>query len=131
MSYPDYNKLRFLDPESKPSHGRIVQFSSSIGTLTYVPDENYNGNDDFDFKVYDGTVFSKDAKVSIKIENNEKSSNEQVQGSNQQPSKQDTQASKQDSQTTSNEQKTNGEKSNNDIPPNDSKSALNFFNSRQ
>ena len=85
-----------------------------------MPDENYNGKDDFAFKVHDGTVFSKDAKVSVKIENNEKSSSDQVQRSNQLPSKQDTQPSKQDSQATSHEQKTNGEKSNNDIPPTDS-----------
>jgi Cadherin-like domain len=66
---------------SKPSHGRIVQFSSSTGTLAYIPDQNYDGKDDFAFKVHDGTVFSKDAKVSIMIEKNEKLSNEQVQGS--------------------------------------------------
>ena len=76
---PEDGKLRFV-LVSKPSHGRIVQFSSSTGTLAYVPDENYNGKDDFAFKVHDGTAFSKDAKVSIKIENNEKSSNDQVQG---------------------------------------------------
>ena len=83
---PDDGKLRFV-LVSKPSHGRIVQFSSSTGTLTYVPDENYNGKDDFAFKVHDGTVFSKDAKVSIKIENNEKLSNDKVQGSDQQQKK--------------------------------------------
>ena len=77
---PDDGKLRFV-LVSKPSHGRIVQFSSSTGTLAYVPDENYDGKDDFAFKVHDGTAFSKDAKVSIKIENNEKSSNDQVQAS--------------------------------------------------
>ena len=49
---PDDGKLRFL-LVSKPSHGRIVQFSISTGTLTYIPDENYNGQDDFSFKVYD------------------------------------------------------------------------------
>ena len=54
------------------------------------PTENYNGKDDFAFKVYDGTVFSKDAKVSIKIENNVKSSNDQVKRGNQQPANQDT-----------------------------------------
>ena len=81
---PDDGKLRFV-LVSKPSHGRIVQFSSSTGTLTYVPDENYNGQDDFAFKVHDGTAFSKDAKVSIKIENNEKLSKDQIQGSDQQP----------------------------------------------
>jgi hypothetical protein len=39
---PDDGKLRFV-LVSKPSHGRIVQFSSSTGTLAYVPDENYDG----------------------------------------------------------------------------------------
>ena len=112
---------------SKPSHGRIAQFSSSTGTLAYIPDANYNGKDEFTFKVHDGTVFSKDAKVSIKIENNVKSSNDQVKRGNQQPSKQDTQPSKQDThpskqdtQTTSNDQKSNDEKSKNDTPPHDS-----------
>ena len=110
---PDDGKLRFV-LVSKPSHGRIVQFSSSTGTLTYVPDENYNGKDDFAFKVYDGTVFSKDAKVSIKIENNEKSSNDQVQRSDQQQKKDES------SKSPTNEQKPNDQKSNSETPPNDS-----------
>ncbi len=104
---PDDGKLSFV-LVSKPSRRRIVQFSSSTGTLAYVPDENYDGKDSFAFKVHDGTAFSKDAKVSIKIENNEKSSNDQ------QPKKEEP------SQTPSNEQKTNDEKSNSDTPPNDS-----------
>jgi hypothetical protein len=104
---PDDDKLRFI-LVSKPSHGRIVQFSSSTGTLTYLPDENYDGKDDFGFKVHDGTVFGKNAEVSIKIEKNEKSSNDQ------QPNKEES------SQTPTSEQKTNDEKSNNDTPPNDS-----------
>ena len=123
---PDDDKLRFV-LVSKPSHGRIAQFSSSTGTLTYVPNPNYNGKDDFAFKVYDGTVFSKDVKVSIKIQNNVKSSNDQVKRGDQhpskqntQPSKQNTQPSKQDTQTPSNEQKPNDEKSKNDTPPHDS-----------
>ena len=97
-----------------------MQFSSLTGILAYIPDANYDGKDEFTFKVHDGTVFSKDAKVSIKIENNVKSSNDQVKRGNQQPSKQDTQPSKQDTQTTSNDQKSNDEKSNNDTPPSDS-----------
>jgi hypothetical protein len=101
---PDDGKLKFV-LVSKPSHGRIVQFSSSTGTLAYAPDENYNGKDDFAFKVHDGTAFSKDAKVSIKIENNEKSGNDQAQGSEQQPKKDE------HSQTPTNDQKTNDEKS--------------------
>ena len=110
---PDDNKLRFV-LDSKPSHGRIVQFSISTGTLTYVPDENYNGKDDFAFKVYDGTVFSKDAKVSIKIENNEKSINDQVQRSDQQHKKVGS------SKSPTNEQTPNDQKSNSETPPNDS-----------
>jgi hypothetical protein len=35
----DDGQLRFI-LESKPSHGRIVQFSSSSGTLAYVPNDN-------------------------------------------------------------------------------------------
>ena len=105
--------MRFV-LESKPLHGRISQFSSSTSTLAYVPDENYNGKDDFSFKVHDGTVFSKDAKVSIKIENNEKLSNDHAQVSDQQPKKEDS------SQNPSNEHQTNDEKSNNYTPPNDS-----------
>ena len=109
---PDNDKLKFV-LDTKPSHGRLVQFSSLAGTLAYIPDANYDGKDEFTFKVHDGTVFSKDAKVSIKIQNNVKSSNDQVKRGDQQPSKQDT-------QTTSNEQKTNDEKSKNDTPPHDS-----------
>ena len=83
---PDDDKLKFV-LVTKPSHGRIAQFSSSTGTLAYIPDENYDGKDDFAFKVHDGTVFSKDAKVSIKIEKNEKLSNDQVQQNDQQRKK--------------------------------------------
>lgn len=103
---PDDDKLRFV-LESKPSHGRIVQFSSSTGTLTYVPDENYDGKDIFGFKVHDGTVFSKNAEVAIKIQNNEKLSNDQ------QPNRDFT-------ETPANEKKTIDEKTNSDMPPNDS-----------
>ena len=110
---PDDGKLRFV-LDSKPSHGRIVQFSSSTGTLTYVPDENYDGKDDFSFKVHDGTVFSKDAKVSIKIENNEKSSNDQAQKSDQQQKKDESNKAPTD------EQKSDDQKSNSETPPNDS-----------
>ena len=90
---PDNDKLKFV-LATKPSHGRIVQFSNLAGTLAYIPAENYDGKDKFTFKVHDGTVFSKDAKVSIKIENNVKSSKDQVKRGDQQPSKQDTQISK-------------------------------------
>lgn len=111
---PDDDKLKFV-LVTKPSHGRIAQFSSSTGTLGYVPDENYDGKDDFTFKVHDGTVFSKDAKVSIKIEKNEKLSNDPVQGSDQQQKKEPSR------QSPTNEKKSTDDKSNNnDTPPSDS-----------
>ena len=112
---PDDDKLKFV-LDTKPSHGRIAQFSSSTGTLAYIPDANYDGKDEFTFKVHDGTVFSKDAKVSIKIQNNEKSSsNDRVQRDQQQPNKQ-----QEPNQTPTNDKKSNNEKSNNDTPPSDS-----------
>ncbi len=54
-----------------------------------IPTDKYGtiGKDDLTFKVHDGTVFSKDAKVSIKIEKNEKLSNDQVQKDRQRPNK--------------------------------------------
>ena len=45
----------------------------------------YDGKDEFTFKVHDGTEFSNDAKVSIKIEENEKLSNDQVRQNDRQP----------------------------------------------
>ena len=112
---PDDGKLRYV-LDSKPSHGRIVQFSRSTCTLAYMPDENYNGKDDFAFKVHDGTVFSKDAKVSIKIENNLKSSNDEVKQNDQQQKKEPAR------QSPTNEKKSTDGKSNNnnDTPPGDS-----------
>ena len=112
---PDDDKLKFV-LDSKPSHGRIAQFSSSTGTLAYIPDANYGGKDEFTFKVHDGTVFSKDAKVSIKIEKNEKLSRDQVQQNDKQPNRE------RPSQSPSDEKKSTDDKSNNnnDTPPSDS-----------
>jgi len=110
---PDDNNLRFI-LVSKPFHGRIVQFSSSTGTLGYIPDENYDGKDSFTFKVNDGIADSKDAEVSINIKQNEKLGNDQVRENDQQPKKEES------SQTPSNEKKSNDENSNSDTPPNDS-----------
>ena len=112
---PDDDKLKFVIV-TKPSHGRIVQFSSSTGTLAYIPDENYDGKDDFAFKVHDGTEFSKDAKVSAKIEKNEKLSRDQVQQNDQQ------QTRERPSQPSTDEKKSSNDNSNdNDTPPSDSK----------
>jgi len=114
---PDDDKLKFI-LDTKPSHGRIVQFSSLAGTLAYIPDANYDRKDEFTFKVHDGTVFSKEAKVSIKIEKSERS-RDQVKQNDQQPHKESPR------QSTSDEKKSTDDKSkNNDTPPNDSNSPL-------
>jgi hypothetical protein len=84
--------------------------------LSYVPDENYDGKDDFAFKVYDGTVFSKDAKVSIKIENNEKLGRDHLPQNDKQPKREESSQSP----TNTNEKKTDDEKSNNDASSTDS-----------
>ncbi|MEN6369155.1 MAG: Ig-like domain-containing protein [Thermotogota bacterium] len=36
-----------------PTHGTLVGFAPTTGTLTYVPDPNYNGSDSFTFTVCD------------------------------------------------------------------------------
>ncbi len=47
-----------------PAHGSL----SLIGAVaTYTPDANYHGPDSFTFTVYDGTVTSASATVSITV----------------------------------------------------------------
>ena len=101
---PDDDRLRFV-LVSKPSHGRILQFSSSTGTLAYIPDQNYNRKDSFEFKVHDGTDFSKKAEVFIKIVKNDQSDKDQV---GERPNKQEL---------------SNDDMSNDDTLPNDSTSS--------
>lgn len=48
----------------QPSHG-VLQLDPMLGTFTYTPDPDYNGEDGFFFAVDDGTTRSKPAKVSI------------------------------------------------------------------
>ena len=38
---------------SDPSHGKLDNFDKSDGTVTYVPDKDYFGDDDFKFKAID------------------------------------------------------------------------------
>ena len=59
-------------------------------------------------------VFSNDAKVSIKIQNNEKPSNDQIKQSDKQPKKVDS------NQAPKNQQKNNDGKNNGDTPQTDS-----------
>ena len=36
-----------------PSHGKLNNFDKSHGSVTYIPDKDYSGDDDFKFKVID------------------------------------------------------------------------------
>src|SRR4029079_5320961 len=46
------DKIQF-DIVSDPSHGKLDNFDKSDGTVTYIPDKDYAGDDDFKFKVID------------------------------------------------------------------------------
>ena len=51
--------------ESMPSNGLLVE--SSLGTYQYSPFENYNGDDSFQFSVYNEEFYSNIAVISITI----------------------------------------------------------------
>ncbi|WML58936.1 tandem-95 repeat protein [Neobacillus sp. PS2-9] len=51
---------------SNPAHGDLTL--NQDGTFTYVPDKNFNGDDQFTYKVSDGKVDSDERTVSIKVE---------------------------------------------------------------
>jgi CSLREA domain-containing protein len=54
----------------QPAHGAISSLSSSKGTLTYTPTNDYVGSDSFKFKVSDGTATSNTGTVSITVTSN-------------------------------------------------------------
>jgi hypothetical protein len=51
-----------------PSNGELGNVKPSTNTVTYTPDEDYSGEDHFTFIVNDGTSDSKEATVSIMVE---------------------------------------------------------------
>ena len=46
---------------SNPTHGLLSELDQSVGTVTYTPFKDYNGHDNFTFKVNDGNVDSRNA----------------------------------------------------------------------
>src|SRR5215207_6524962 len=60
-----------------PSNGQLGNVNPSTNTVTYTPDEDYSGEDNFTFIVNDGTSDSKEATVSITVE--EEQQTEQAQ----------------------------------------------------
>ena len=51
----------------KPSHGKLGEFSSSEGSLIYLPERDYEGKDSFKFIVTDGKSESKEGQITIEI----------------------------------------------------------------
>jgi Bacterial Ig domain len=54
-----------------PSNGQLGNVNPSTNTVTYTPDEDYSGEDNFTFIVNDGTIDSNEATVSILVEEEE------------------------------------------------------------
>ena len=62
-----------------PSNGQLGNVNPSTNTVTYTPDEDYSGEDNFTFIVNDGTIDSNEATVSITVEEEEEEQTEQAQ----------------------------------------------------
>ncbi len=57
-----------FDIVSDPSHGKLDNFDKSDGTVTYTPEEDYSGDDEFEFKVVDDKGEESDsADVEIEV----------------------------------------------------------------
>ncbi|MBS3151153.1 tandem-95 repeat protein [Candidatus Woesearchaeota archaeon] len=63
----DNDSLRFIIV-SNPSNGILSNFNPRLGRVTYIPNNNFNGNDLFTFKVNDGiSDSSNEGKISITV----------------------------------------------------------------
>ena len=51
-----------------PDHGTVTSMNSSTGEFTYMPNENYTGNDRFFFYVNDGEYDSDTSRVRFRME---------------------------------------------------------------
>ncbi len=52
---------------SPPQHGTILNFNSTLGTLVYVPEQAYEGPDQFEYRAFDGDSWSSVAVVTINV----------------------------------------------------------------
>jgi len=75
---------------SDPSHGELDNFDKSDGTVTYTPEEEYSGDDKFEFKVIDEKGAESDkAEIKINVEPLEET-NQEVSGETNQESQNQT-----------------------------------------
>ena len=73
-----------------PSNGQLGNVNPSTNTVTYTPDEDYSGEDNFTFIVNDGTIDSNEATVSISVEEEEEEE-EQTEQAQQDEEEEDSQ----------------------------------------
>ncbi len=69
---PNSGQTLTFAPASQPVNGRITDFNTTTGTLTYVPNANFSGTDFFDFTVTDvgqptPNLTSQPARVTINV----------------------------------------------------------------
>src|ERR1051325_9492222 len=70
------DKIQF-DIVSDPSHGKLDNFDKSDGTVTYIPDADYSGNDGFKFRVIDDKGEQSDsADVEVEVKDVTKTTRE-------------------------------------------------------
>jgi hypothetical protein len=83
-----------------PSNGQLGNIDPSSRTITYTPDEDYSGEDNFTFIVNDGNIDSNEATVSITVEEGEQTEQAQQEEDedSQQEEDEDSQQEEDDSQ---------------------------------
>ena len=69
----------------EPSNGQLGNMNPSTNTVTYTPDEDYSGEDNFTFIVNDGTIDSNEATVSIMIEEQQTEQAQQEENEDEDP----------------------------------------------
>jgi Big-like domain-containing protein len=74
----DGDNLSFIIVDD-PSNGQLGNVNPSTNTVTYTPDEDYSGEDNFTFIVNDGTNDSNEATVSITVEEQQQTKQAQQQ----------------------------------------------------
>ena len=89
---------------SDPSHGELDNFDKSDGTVTYTPEEEYSGDDKFEFKVIDEKGDESDkAEIKINVEPLEETNQEVSGETNQEVSGETNQESQNQTSSTASE----------------------------
>src|SRR5215211_6448806 len=81
-----------------PSNGQLGNVNPSTNTVTYTPDEDYSGEDNFTFIVNDGTNDSNEATVSIIVEEEQQTEQAQQEEADESQTPQEEQEEEEDSQ---------------------------------